>query len=94
MELLILAALLGLIPAAIAQHKGYSFLGWWVFGALLFIVALPWSLLMKPNESARRPCPSCRTSIDRQATVCPQCGRDVPEPEPVPGPYERRPWER
>jgi hypothetical protein len=80
MELLFLAALLGLLPASIAQRKDYSFLGWWIFGALLLIVALPYTLLMKPNESTCRLCPSCRRSIGRQASVCPQRGRDVPEP--------------
>jgi hypothetical protein len=50
MEFLLLAALIGLIPAAIAKGKGYSFGLWWVYGAALFIVALPHSLIMKPNS--------------------------------------------
>jgi len=51
--------IIGLIPAAIAQGKGRSFLGWWLFGALLFIVALPCALIVdalpgsvKANERA------------------------------------------
>ena len=47
MELLIVAILLGLIPAAIAQSKGHNFVVWWLYGAALFIVALPHSLLIK-----------------------------------------------
>jgi len=49
MEILIIAALIGLIPAAIAQNKGYSFALWWFFGAAFFIVALPAALLMSPK---------------------------------------------
>ena len=37
-----IAGALGLIPAAIASGKGHSFGAWWLFGAALFIVALPW----------------------------------------------------
>jgi hypothetical protein len=48
MEILILAALLGLIPALIARGKGRPFAIWWVYGFLLFIVALPHALLLKP----------------------------------------------
>jgi hypothetical protein len=43
---LIVAALLGLIPATIASNKGYDFQLWWLFGAALFIVALPMALVM------------------------------------------------
>lgn len=49
MEIFVFAVLLGLIPAAIASHKGRSFALWWFYGALLFIVALPMALLMKPK---------------------------------------------
>jgi hypothetical protein len=39
--LLILAALLGLLPASIARSKGRGIRAWWMYGAALFIVALP-----------------------------------------------------
>jgi hypothetical protein len=55
-EPILLAVLIGLIPATIAQRKGENFFTWWVFGALLFIVALPWALVMKDG---RPRCPSC-----------------------------------
>jgi hypothetical protein len=51
MEVLIIAVFIGLIPAAIAKGKGRSFGLWWFFGAALFIVALPASLLIKANAS-------------------------------------------
>jgi hypothetical protein len=31
---------LGLIPTKIAQSKGYAFGKWWIYGFLLFIVAI------------------------------------------------------
>lgn len=40
MTLLIIAILLALIPAYIAKNKGYSFFSWWVYGFLIFIVAI------------------------------------------------------
>jgi hypothetical protein len=57
MEILILAVLLGLIPAYLAGKKGRSFGLWWFYGALLFIVALPHALIMQPlpdSEEAMR----------------------------------------
>jgi hypothetical protein len=78
MGILIVAVLIGLLPAAIAQSKGYNFFAFWIFGAALFIVALPVAIFMKPNPDTRQQCPFCRTSIDPTATVCPQCTRDIP----------------
>lgn len=48
----VIAVFLGLIPAAIAANKGRSFLGWWIYGALVFIVALPHALLIKKSSLA------------------------------------------
>lgn len=45
----ILPILLGLIPAFIAESKGRSFGAWWVYGSLLWVIALPHALIMKPN---------------------------------------------
>ena len=52
LEFVILVLLLGLIPAVIAHRKGESFVVWWIYGAALFIVALPHALLGKPNPGA------------------------------------------
>lgn len=54
---LVAAALLGLIPAWIASSRGHVFFLWWVFGALLFIVALPMSIMLKkpPPDGPQAP---------------------------------------
>lgn len=86
MEILILAVLIGLIPAAIAQGKGRSFILWWIYGAAIFIVALPHALIMRPDDraieskqlnSGMKKCPSCAEVIKQDAKVCKHCGRDV-----------------
>lgn len=45
---LLIAAALAFIPATIAKNKGRSFGGWYVYGFMLFIVALIHALVMKP----------------------------------------------
>jgi hypothetical protein len=86
MEILVLAILIGLIPGAIAKSKGRSFTAWWIYGALIFIVALPHALLAKPlNEgierqqivSGNQKCPHCAEWIKGEAKVCRYCRRET-----------------
>ncbi|ADM43329.1 zinc ribbon domain-containing protein [Edwardsiella piscicida] len=87
MELFIVAALLGLIPAFIAQSKGRSFGAWWLYGFLLFIVAIIHSLLISKNDKAiedkqlengMRKCPFCAELVKKEAIKCKHCGSDIP----------------
>lgn len=88
MEIFIGAVLIGLLPAFIAQSKGKSFIGWWIYGALLFIVALPHSLIMKADAKSLeaealadggRKCPYCAEIVKAEAKVCRFCQRDISE---------------
>jgi hypothetical protein len=86
MEIFIFAVVIGLIPAAIAQGKGRSFVLWWIYGAAIFIVALPHSLIMKEDQAGTenrqmamgmKKCRHCAEMIKQDAHVCRYCSRDV-----------------
>ena len=55
---LIIAAFLGLLPAVIAQLKGRSFVLWWFYGWMLFIVALIHALCLDNGNSRNRRSPN------------------------------------
>lgn len=92
MEVLFLVGLLGLIPAIIAQKKGRDFIGWWLYGTLFFIIALPHALLAGENTKAIekraiddggvRKCPACAELVKAEAKVCRFCQRDLPDLAP------------
>jgi hypothetical protein len=74
-EVLLVGALLGFIPAMIASRKGGSFLVWWCYGTLVFLIALPHAILSRGNQ---RRCPHCSEWIQPTAAVCRHCTRAVP----------------
>lgn len=90
MPILLLASILGLIPAAIAHSKGGNFVGWWFFGALLFIIALPCALFRVRDTKVleqrsitnrdQKKCPDCAELVKVDANVCRFCGHRFSEP--------------
>lgn len=85
MEFLVFSAVLAIIPGIIAHRKGRGFWGWWIFGTILFIVALPLAILREPaTEGPRAPfrkCPHCAETVKAEAKVCKHCGRDLAHTE-------------
>lgn len=85
-EFLLIAIILGLIPALIAQSKGRSFFGWWIYGTLIFIVAFVHSLVIRKEskiieqemiEDGMRKCPFCAEMVKQEAVKCKHCGSDI-----------------
>ncbi|HSW62535.1 MAG TPA: hypothetical protein VLH56_04350 [Dissulfurispiraceae bacterium] len=95
MEILLFAFIIGLIPAYIASKKGRSFGLWWIYGVLLFIIALPHAIMIhqrqsaieqrRINEEGLKKCPHCAELIKYEAKICRYCSRDIAaEPPPMP----------
>lgn len=87
MEFLILWLILGVVVGLIANSKGRSGFGWFLYGFLIWPVALVHILVAKPETKiveARqvaagdaRKCPHCAEIIKAEAKVCRFCGREV-----------------
>jgi len=84
------AIVLGLISGFVAWNKGHRFWQWWAFGAVLFPVAMPLALRLRPTarvvrtldldrvwEEYNRECPACHDNIRSTATACPYCHAKV-----------------
>lgn len=67
----IIPIIIGLIPAYIASTKGRSFGGWYLYGVLLFAIALIHSLCIKGAKTKN--CPECVSKVDEEALVCKYC---------------------
>lgn len=92
MEILFIALIIGIIPAMIANKRGYNKWTWWLFGAALFIIALPAAILLPKKAKAienearsegKEPCPQCGEYIMPTAKICRYCRSALDSPSPV-----------
>ena len=86
MELIFFWLILGIVVALIANSKGRNPGLWFLYGFLIWPVALVHVLLAgrageaessNPAVEARVPCPFCAELVKPQARVCPHCRRDL-----------------
>jgi len=78
-----------LLVAWVADKRGRSFNGWLDVGLLLspLLALILVAVLGQSTEgSAFHSCPFCAERIKSAATVCRFCGRDLPQPQPLPPP--------
>ena len=85
--LLFVWLVMGVIVGLIGKHKGSSGCGWFLFGLLIWPIALVAVLLVQPTAEAedrksqrqgRVPCPYCAEYIRPEAAICPYCRKEVP----------------
>ncbi|MBE7413717.1 MAG: hypothetical protein HS130_00220 [Deltaproteobacteria bacterium] len=81
--IVIIAVSLGIMPAFIAMQKGRSFLIWWVYGTLAFVIAMPHALFLDRGlrfvGGGTRTCGFCRMKVSISAAHCPRCGHEFIE---------------
>lgn len=83
---------MAIIVCVVALNRGRNGFGWFVYGLLIWPVALINVLVIPPlNERVEtraieagdsKRCPHCAEIIRAQANVCRYCGRDVPVENP------------
>lgn len=84
---------LGAVTAMIAHSKGRPPFWWFIYGALLALVAIPHALLIGPDGRIGRPlepdprpsgdtrkCPACAEVIKSEARKCRFCGEALSPP--------------
>jgi hypothetical protein len=90
MEIIFFAVILGILVGMIAKSKGREFFPWWLYGSLIFIVAIVHVLLIKPDEkhaerealaSGSKKCPRCAELVKREASICRFCRYDFESAE-------------
>ena len=84
---LLLAAGLGLVVGLIAQSRGRSFIGWWFFGFMFFIVAIILVLVLPRRGRQARIGPSdWRPALPPQAVPPPPAPASPASAPPMPPP--------
>jgi predicted amidophosphoribosyltransferase len=76
MGILVLWLICAVVGALIGSAKGRVLAGF-LWG--LFLGPLGWLIIAVAGGSGKQ-CPACRSWIDKQASVCPKCGRDISQP--------------
>lgn len=89
----VLVVILGFITGLIARSKGRRVMGWWLYGMLIAIVAIPHALLLKPDLEGierlaawkgKKRCPECAEFVPVAATKCKSCGARFETETPSP----------
>ncbi len=87
-ELLILALVMAFVVGHIAESKGRGGGRWFLFGLVLWPIALvlillaprtPQAALKRARAEGRFPCPFCAELVKAEARLCPQCRSDLAE---------------
>lgn len=70
---------LAFIGAEIARRKGRSFWGVFLLGLFAPIISIAVALIISPirPSAATRECPHCFSQIDRRATICGHCQKEL-----------------
>lgn len=68
-----LAICVGIVLGAIAGKNGGSFVKWFLYGALLPLVALPHAIIIIMASDTKQ-CMYCHKKVKYSATHCPRCG--------------------
>ena len=78
-------AVISVIPAWIAQTKGRSFWGWWIYALFLWPITLIHSVVISADtkelekrqiQSGNKKCPACAEIIKAEAKLCKHCGTE------------------
>ena len=75
--LILLGVIMAVIVAIIANSRGRNAGGWFVYGLLIWPIALVHVLVAE--REGRAPCPYCAERVKVEASVCPYCQRDLPQ---------------
>ncbi|MEG1412782.1 MAG: hypothetical protein RSB38_07645 [Oscillospiraceae bacterium] len=68
---IIWALVIGFIPAIIAKNKGRNFFRWYIYGVLIFIVAIVHVMFIKDESGIK--CPVCQKRISENSSICKYC---------------------